>query len=154
MKKLFTIGIITLFLAIIGTVIAKSVVAPPEFVQYQPPESQLTKIILIRYAPGFQKDKPCDNDGICDPDEKGWCSDCKGEEPTVNPCYTFLSGSKPKWNLIEDYYYESELGGTSNWATATWDAATSVTIFGSGYPGTYPWGTYDYVNAIRLDTEL
>jgi len=131
--------------------------APPEFVA-DLPESELTKIIFIRYAPGFQKDKPCDYDGICDPDEKGWCVDCKGVEPTPTPspeptaCYGFLSGSKPKWNWVEDYAYSTgDLGSTSAWATSTWDTVTSATIFGSGVSGTYPWGVYDYKNSVTYE---
>jgi len=158
MKKVLILGIISVLLATIGTVIAKGMVAPPKFVPYQPPESQLTKIVFIRYAPGFQKDKSCDNDGVCDPDEKGWCSDCKGGEetttttvPPTTTCYGFLSGSKPKWNWVEDYYYsDSRLGTTSASATATWDVATSATIFGSGIAETHSWGVYDNKNAITF----
>ncbi len=126
-------------------------VAPPF---PQPPEKDLQKIVFIRYAPGFQKDKPCDYDGVCDPEEKGWCADCKGgEEPTPTPgptaCYDFLQGSKPRWNWVEDYAYsQTELGTKSAWATATWDAVTSATIFGSGVSETYPWGVYDLVNSV------
>ncbi len=148
MKKSLMIGICIVFLAMVGTVVAKNVGAPPKFVPFQPPESQLTKIVLIRYAPGFQKEKPCDYDGICDPDERGWCDDCKGGKETESACYEFLAGSKPRWNWVEDYYYGDGLGDVSAWATATWDAATSATIFGSGYLGEYPWGTYDYINSI------
>jgi len=149
MKKLLAIGIIV-FLALLGTVIAKNVVAPPKFVPYQPPESQLTKIVLIRYAPGKGPSPACDNDGICEKKENSnnCPNDCPPEEPGTG-CYDFLSGSMPKWNWVEDYYYESGLGSTSNWATGKWNAVTSATIFGNGNSGTYHWGTYDYVNAIR-----
>jgi len=122
---------------------------PPEFVA-ELPESELTKIVFIRHAPGFQKDKPCDYDGICDLDERGWCADCKGgeEEPATN-CYDFLSGSKPKWNWIEDYYYsDSTLGNSSALSVTTWESATSGDIFGNGYSGIYDWGVYDYINSL------
>ena len=146
------IGILVILVASIAYALPskRGLKAPPEFVANLP-ESKLTKIVFIRYAPGFQKDKPCDYDGVCDPDEKGWCADCKGngEEPPTTVCYNFLSGSKPRWNWVENYYYsEAKLGTTSAWATATWDAATSATIFGDGLAGNYPWGKYDYYNSI------
>jgi hypothetical protein len=128
----------------------REVKGPPEFVP-QLSESKLTKIVFIRYAPGFQKDKPCNNDGICDPDEKGWCSDCKKgeEEPPETTCYGFLAGSKPRWNWVEDYYYSTpDLGTSSALATDIWNGATSATIFGNGFLGTYEWGVYDYNNSI------
>ena len=130
---------------------AGNVVAPPAFVSPFPsqlPESELTKIVFIRYAPGFAKDKPCNGDGVCDPNEGGWCSDCKGGEEPTTACYAFLSGAKPKWNWVENYYSPSELGTVSAWATKTWDDVTSATIFGSGFSGTYQWGVYDDKNAI------
>lgn len=131
----------------------RHVVAPPTVPVFpQLPEKDLTKIIFIRYAPGFQKDKLCDNDGACEVGEKGWCVDCKGngEEPSI-VCYSFLSGAKPKWNRIENYYYStSELGTSSAWATAKWDDATSAIIFGDGLSGVYPWGIYDYYNSISF----
>lgn len=148
MKKI--LGLLTgviLVLVAVGVVFAARTPPFP-----QPAEKDLQKVIFIRYAPGFQKDKPCDYDGVCDPDEKGWCSDCKGE-PTPTPaptaCYDFLSGSQPKWNWAENYYYSANnLGNSSAWATATWDEVTSATIFGSGLSGTYSWGVYDLKNAI------
>lgn len=122
----------------------------------QPAEKDLQKIVFIRYAPGFQKEKPCNDNGVCDPDEKGWCSDCKGgEEPAPTPkgtaCYDFLANSKPRWNWVEDYYYsDSTLESPSFDAVTTWDAATSGDIFGSGESGAYPWRVYDYTNAISF----
>jgi len=137
----------------------RNVTAPPEVLP-QPPESDLTAILFIRYAPGFQKDKPCDNDGVCDPDEKGWCSDCKGggEEPTPTPtptpttsCYAFFSTAKPSWKKVENYYYsDSLLAVPSANAIATWEGATSGDIFGTGQQGIYPWGVYDGYNSISF----
>lgn len=130
----------------------EGVKAPPEFVA-DLPEIQLTKIVFIRYAPGFAKDRPCNNDGVCDANEKGWCGDCKGgeEESPTTACYEFLAGSKPHWNWIEDYYYStSGLGTSSGWVTEVWNGAISATIFGSGASGTYPWGVYDYTNSISF----
>jgi hypothetical protein len=130
---------------------AKAPAAPPEFVS-QLPESKLSKVVFIRYKPGFEKDKPCNDDGVCDPGEKGWCSDCKtnsGEEPT-NSCYEFLSGSKPKWNWVENYVHnDAELGNSSSWATSAWEAVASGDIFGtSSYSEDFDWGVYDYTNTI------
>ncbi|MFZ5559886.1 MAG: matrixin family metalloprotease [Patescibacteria group bacterium] len=126
----------------------RSVVAPPHFVFPQLSENELTKIIFIRYAPGV---KPlCDKDGICEPKEnwKNCPDDCKKEEEPTTGCFAFLSGSKPKWNWVEDYYYSSGLGTTSTWATDVWDAASSATIFGNGIDGAGQWGNYDYKNSI------
>lgn len=150
MRKLIVFGLIAL-LATSGLALA----APghkgaPEFVP-QLTEDQLTKVVFIRYAPEFQKDKLCDNDGVCDADERGWCDDCKGgEEPPEEPsgCYAFLAGAKPRWNWVEDYYYSNSLGTVSDWATGAWHGATSATIFGNGIHESYEWGVYDYSNAI------
>lgn len=135
------------------------VVAPPASVTPFPsqlPESQLTKIVFIRYAPGFQKEKPCNNDGVCDSGEKGWCSDCKGggdeEEPSATTCYGFLAGSKPSWNWVEPYVYNDEnLSGPSSEAVVTWETPVSGDIFGAGsYATGFDWGVYDYTNAISF----
>lgn len=127
---------------------------PPEFVA-ELPESELTKIVFIRYAPGFQKDKPCNNDRTCDPGEKGWCADCRGggeEEPPATACYDFLAGSKPSWNWVENYVYNDEnLAVPSFDAVTTWEAPVSGDIFGVGsYATGYNWGVYDYENSISL----
>jgi hypothetical protein len=122
-------------------------------------ENELTKIVFIRYKPGFAKDKPCNNNGVCDAGEKGWCGDCKTKEDPVDPvdptstCYTFLSGAKPKWNWIEDYYYnDNGLGISSAVATGKWNNAVSGTIFGNGhFSNSAPWGRYDYMNSISYD---
>ncbi len=130
--------------------------APPEFVA-ELPESKLTKIVFIRYAPGFQKDKSCNDNGICDPDEKGWCSDCKNggkEEPEPETtCYGFLAGSKPKWNWVEDFVYNDEdLAIPSFNAVTTWENSVSGgDIFGAGTDvAGYNWGVYDYINSISF----
>lgn len=124
--------------------------APPEFVA-QFPESQLTKVVFIRYAPG--KEPACNDNGVCDVGEnwKKCPSDCPkngGDEEPGTACYEFLTGSKPKWSWIEDYYYTIELETASVWATSVWNEATSVTIFGNGYLGAGIWGEYDYTNSI------
>lgn len=152
MRKLIVLGLMML-LATSGLAIA----APgrkgaPEFVP-ELTEDKLTKIVFIRYAPGVQK--PCNNDDVCDPDEKWqFCSDCskpgdeeEPPEPEPSACYDFLAGSKPKWNWVEDYYYSEGLE-SSNWATSTWDIETSATIFGNGDYGASDWGVYDYKNSI------
>lgn len=154
MRKIIAILLVIVSLTTAGVVLASpgnkyGRAGTPPFPQ--PAEKDLQKVIFIRYAPGFQKDKQCDYDGICDSGEKGWCADCKGggeEEPTT-ACYAFLAGSKPRWNQVEDYYYsEDGLGASSAWATGTWNAATSTTVFGAGISGGYDWGLYDYYNAV------
>lgn len=127
---------------------------PPEFVA-QLPESQLNKVVFIRYAPG--KEPTCDNDGTCEKKEnwKNCPNDCtkggNGEEPEPSPCYGFLSGAKPKWNWIEDYYYnETWLKDPSLNAVNTWETPTSGNIFGAGdYSTQYGWGDYNYYNSIN-----
>ena len=125
----------------------------PEFVM-ELSEKDLTKIVFIRYAPGFEKEKPCNNDGICDADERNWCSDCKStiEEPTVAPCYDFLAKSKPRWNWLENYYYnDSALGSLSAIAVNTWENVPNTRdIFGNGLFGSYTWGVYDYNNSVSF----
>ncbi len=117
-----------------------------------PAESELTKIVFIRYAPGVSP--LCDNDGICEPGEsiKKCPNDCQntGDSQTA-ACYGFLSGAKPRWNWVEDYYSnDSNLQSIATWATALWDSLTSKTIFGSSLAGDYPWGVYDLKNNISF----
>jgi len=146
-----TVGFILVLVAV-GVAFAGSKPVTPPFPQ--PPEKDLQKVVFIRYAPGREPALGCDNDGICEPKEnwKSCPADCPKEEPTPTPeptaCYGFLSGAKPKWNWVENYDYSDNLGTVSGWATQTWDAATSATIFGSGVPGSYPWGVYDYQNSV------
>lgn len=127
------------------------IIAPPEFV-LNLPESQLQKVIFIRYAPG--KEPKCDNDGVCEPGEnsKNCPNDCPkngGEE--LSACYKFLSGAKPKWNWVEDYYYSTaNLGTASGLAVSIWESATSGDIFGNGISESYDWGVYDYKNAVSF----
>lgn len=161
-----------IFIAVVATVLSVSVAlalpnnrgvekAPPEGVNPFPPqlsESQLTKVVFIRYAPG--KESACDDDEICEPKEnwKNCPNDCtKGggdeeppEEPT-NTCYGFLSGAKPSWNWVEDYYYSDQLEAASTDAVATWESVTSGDIFRDGVSGDYPWGVYDNINSISID---
>lgn len=161
-KTLALMGIVmTAILVLSGMVVASppnrgtdTANAPPEFVE-DLPESKLTKIVFIRYAPGFQKERPCDGDGVCGPDEKWqFCSDCSkpgGEEEKPTACYDFLAGSKPRWNWVEDYYYsDSTLENPSDSAVSTWEGATSGDIFGNGVSESNPWGVYDNKNAISF----
>jgi hypothetical protein len=85
MRKIVTLILATVCLATANVALATpgekyGKAATPPFPQ--PAEEELRKVVFVRYAPGFQKEKPCDHNGVCDPDEKGWCSDCKknGEE--------------------------------------------------------------------------
>lgn len=157
MKKILGLlaGVILVLVAVSVVFAAQGNKGKPETPPFpQPAEKDLQKVIFIRYAPGREPALECDNDGVCEPREnwKSCPSDCPKEEPTPTPapsvCYDFLSGAMPKWNWVEDYAYGDNLGSVSGWATKTWDAATSATIFGSGVPGSYPWGVYDYNNAI------
>jgi len=122
----------------------------------QLPEKELTKVVFIRYKPGKEPLATCGN-GICEPREnwKNCPKDCPKETTTTttipaNTCYGFLSGAKPKWNWVENYYYSNGLGKVSAWATKTWDDATSATIFGSALPGAGQWGVYDNKNSITF----
>lgn len=164
MKKIvisLLIGLIFVLVAV-GVVLATQgnkggkAVTPPF---PQPAEKDLQKVIFIRYAPGKEPRAVCDNDNICEPREnwKTCPNDCPkgGEEPTptLTPtpstsCYAFLSGARPKWNWVEDYYYSGDLGNVSEWATAKWEEPIAGEIFGSGYSESYPWGVYDYKNSI------
>lgn len=117
----------------------------------EPAKDKLTKVVFIRYAQSFQKGKLCNNDGVCDPEEKGWCADCKGEKPPQDDCYKFLTGAKPKWKNVEDYYYSVlELRDSSAFAVATWESVTSEDVFGDGISGNYPWGVYDNKNSVSF----
>ena len=143
---LFAVVLITLTVGVASALPAnkgREVKAPP-----------LTKIVFIRYAPGFKQEKPCNNDGVCNSDEKGWCSDCKsgGEEAPTTACYDFLAGSKPRWNWVENYVYDDEsLAIPSFDAVTTWEAPVSGDIFGVGdYVTGYNWGAYDYTNSISF----
>lgn len=116
-------------------------------------ENELKKVVFIRYHPNFAKEKPCNNNGVCDKNEKGWCSDCKKTEPTEpepsSNCYDFLTGSMPKWDWIENYYYSSsDLGQSSGTAAQKWNVAAQTTVLGQGIPGTYAWGRYDNRNSV------
>jgi hypothetical protein len=60
-----------------------------------------------------------------------------------------LSGAKPHWNWLENYYVDDPgLGTSAASAISTWNAATSATIFGSPLSGAGSWGTYDLKNSI------
>ena len=158
-----------------GDVVAppeEDVVAPPAFVTPFPsqlPESELTKIVFIRYAPGFPKVKPakavCDDDVVHPSEQCGEpglsecpagsvCINCKcvvEEGVTPTACYAFLSGSKPKWNWVEPYLYSDEnLAVPSLNAVTTWEAPVARDIFESGTFGIYTWGVYDEKNSVSF----
>lgn len=151
MKKYLISGLLVATLIVsIGAVLA----AKPDFVK-DLPESKLQKVVFIRYAPGKKPALTCDGDGVCEPREnfKSCPNDCPkngGEEPPEeSACYGFLSGAKPKWNGVENYYYnDSGLGDSAALAVSTWEAPVGGDIFGYGIVGNYPWGEYDYVNSV------
>lgn len=135
-------------------------VVPPAVPRAVPPfprESELTKVLFIRYAPGNSSVCPkrvCDNDGICDSDENPSCADCKtdagDEEPTTATCYGFLSAAKPKWKAAEPYYAAGSLLSLSSAAVATWETPVLEDIFGVGIEGEAPWGQYDNLNSVSF----
>ena len=149
MKKYLVSGLlVATLIASVGAVFA----AKPDFVK-DLPESKLQKVVFITYAPGRAPAKACNNDGVCDANEKGWCADCKnggGEEPPAeSSCYGFLSGAKPKWDWVEDYYYnDSQLGNSADSAVATWEGQTAGEIFGESLYGYYDWFKYDNKNSV------
>ena len=133
-----------------------NVVAPPPDVTPFPQlsESELTKIIFIRYAPGKEPIATCGN-SVCEPKEnpKNCPSDCKkGEEEPPTGCYAFLSGAQPKWNWVAGYYYStSTLESPSASAVLTWEGVSNIRdIFGNGVLEDYPWGVYDGKNSISF----
>lgn len=86
-KTLVLMGIVmTAILVIAGIAIAEEVERNPATVipsgrtvivsdQATDNSPVLEKAVFIHYRKGFAK--PCNNDGICDPDEGPWCADCK-----------------------------------------------------------------------------
>jgi len=158
MKKIVFITLFALVLSLIATTTAlaipqnKGTDRAKEVTQL--PESQLTKLVFVRYAPS--KAPKCDYDGVCEKGENpGQCpSDCGGgEDPTPEPsaCYGFLSGAKPKWKQVENYYYNDPiLGASTAQAVSIWEVATLGDIFGAGLVGDYDWGVYDYNNSISF----
>lgn len=122
--------------------------APPDFVASLP-ESQLQSVFFIRYAPGKSPAATCGN-GVCEAGEnaKKCPGDCGGGgEPTA--CYAFLSGARPKWNWVEDYFYgSSDLAQPIAEAVAIWEGATSGDIFGNASAGNSTWGAYDQKNVV------
>jgi len=128
----------------------------PGFAPYQPPASELKKVVFITRAESMERVfSACNENLICEKKEnwKNCPSDCKkggdDDEPKDTACYDFLSGAKPKWNWVEDYWSNDlNLLSSSNWATSVWNNAVSTQIFGNGHSGYYPWGEYDLFNGI------
>jgi len=120
----------------------------------QPKESELTKIVFIRYAPDRLPAKvSCDGDGVCESGENASCADCKGTDEAVKTtCYAFLSGAKPKWPQAEPYLASSALlKSVSDVATSTWEAPVRKDIFlGTATIGSAPWGQYDFINSVSF----
>jgi len=159
MKK-FSLGLLVAILLVTSfslayTIFAKERKGAPEFV-FQLGEKDLQKVVFIRYAPDYHKAKACNYDNICDANENPSCADCKkdsGDDPAPDSaCYDFLAGSKPRWQVAENYIYsDSGLGASSADAVALLEGATSGDIFGSGALGSGTWGVYDYQNLVTYD---
>lgn len=150
MKKYLISGLLVATLIVsVGAVFA----AKPDFVK-DLPESKLQKVVFIRYAPGKKPGLTCDNDGVCEKKEnwKSCPNDCPNDEeepPAESSCYGFLSGAKPKWDWVEDYYYNnSQLGNSVSLAVVTWEEQVAGDIFGDGVDESYQWGVYDYKNSV------
>ena len=127
----------------------------------------LEKIEFIHWKKGFAK-PPCNNDGICDPEENPSCPDCKkGEEeeepgPTAT-CYAFLGQYGKRlleWKALPVSYVinptnpdglsKAFVTGAISAGAEEWDSWTGAELFkgkyGVDYEATY--GVQDYVNAI------
>jgi len=144
MKKLALTGtIVAVLLVVAGIAIAKGVERNPATVvpsgktvivpdQATDNSPVLGKAIFIHYRKGFAK--PCNNDGICDPDEGPWCADCKkaGGKEKGPRCYGFLSkGAKLKSAKSLTINPELDTSVILN-SALEWDSNTSVVLF-DGY---------------------
>lgn len=124
----------------------------------------LEKIVFIHWKKDFTK-PPCDNDGICDPEENPSCADCKKEEETAPSCYDFLGKYGKKylqWRELPVNYTinpanpqgleESFVAEAVFKAAEEWDFWTSAELMNDAYTIDYTvtYGTQDYVNAIAF----
>lgn len=164
-----------IFIAVVALTLSGVAVAIPnqaaDVAKEKAKAPDLEKIEFIHWKKGFAK-PPCNNDGICDPEENPSCGDCKGggngeEKPTPTAtCYAFMGqyGKKLlKWRkssvsyvinpvnpvqvLDEDFVISAIFAGAEEW-----DANTGTDLFGSysvDYNATY--GVQNYVNAITWD---
>lgn len=100
MKTKILIGILVSFLVISVVAVTTSFAAndkakeEPKGPGEKAKAPDLEKIEFIHWKKGFAK-PPCNNDGVCDPDENPSCPDCKknggnGEEPPAPTCYAFM----------------------------------------------------------------
>ncbi len=129
----------------------------------------LEKIEFIHWKKGFAK-PPCNNDGICDPEENPSCPDCKnGEEEPVpmTTCYAFLGQygkTLLKWKALPVSYVinptnpdglsEADVTSAISAAAEEWDSWTGVELFDDNYTtSTGPetvYGVQNYENAISF----
>lgn len=96
----------------------------------------LEKRVFIHYAR-----PPCNNDNVCDADEKKSCGDCKAptEEPDTT-CYGFI-GNGVKWrDLPQDYVIDPDnpdgmsksfITNTISVSASEWDSHTGADLFDS-----------------------
>lgn len=145
MKKIgvgILIAIVLAVLAVSGIAIAKGIERNPAtvvpsgktvIVSDQATENSpvLEKAIFIHYRKGFAK-PPCNNDGVCDPDEGSSCAGCKkaGGKEKGPKCYGFLS-KEAKLKSVEDLTIHPDLDSTAIVNSASeWDSNTSAALFG------------------------
>jgi len=138
----------------------------------------LEKIEFIHWKKGFAK-PPCNNDGICDPEENPSCADCKKngeeEEPTAT-CYAFLGqygkrllkwGDLPVSYVINptnlDELSETFVASAISAGAEEWDYWTGVELFNGysfggtqarvqDYINTLAWGNYPTAGVIAVAT--
>ncbi|MHC4388721.1 MAG: matrixin family metalloprotease [Planctomycetota bacterium] len=125
-------------------------------VKAKPPE--LEKIEFIHWKEGSGKGRrPCNNDGVCDPEENPSCSDCKDdepEEPTTAACYAFMGQYGKKYlklgALPADYVINPANSGLSELdVTAAIEAAADEWDYYAG-PQLFNQPALDYSAAYRV----
>ncbi|MFH1884817.1 MAG: matrixin family metalloprotease [Planctomycetota bacterium] len=100
MKNKILIGVLVSFLVISVVAVTASIAAndkakeEPKGPDEKAKAPDLEKTEFIHWKKGFAK-PPCNNDGVCDPEENPSCPDCKnggGEEPPepTTACYAFI----------------------------------------------------------------
>jgi len=151
MRKYFaSVLIVSLF---IGLAFASAPITKAKDKKPDIPEKELEKIVFIHYKKPAKH--PCNNDGVCDADEKPSCADCKNGSGSKkeSSCYKFI-GRNVKWRWTEDFVVSTSLSpnqSTIDTSANTWDEQVPFDIFADiSRVGDYPWGVYDYNNSISF----